>query len=267
MQKFEHDYSTLVDTILNEGVNKITRNGITRSLFGKSLIIDNLEINFPIIQGRKIFTKGVIGEFCALIRQPKCLNDFKKWGCNYWDLWATEKGELNVDYGNEWFANGQIDYLKDCLKNNPDDRRMIVSGWNPAHVQSGKLSLPCCHYSYQFYVSNGTISMIWTQRSVDMMIGLPADIILAALWLITLANEFGYQVGSIKMDLGDCHIYDEHIHDAKVYVERVKYAHELPAFTYKLNMQNRIAFETFTPDNLVLSIEPSLPKINFKLKA
>lgn len=273
MQKFELDYGRLVADVLENGVNKITRNGITRSLFGKSLVIDNIKKKFPVLQGRKMFTKGIIGEFCAMVRQPKTVEDFKKWGCNYWELWAKENGDLNIDYGNEWFANGQIDHLKDCLKNNPNDRRMIITGWNPMNVKAGKLSLPCCHYNYQFYVAEGTLSMIWTQRSVDIMIGLPSDIVFAAVWLITLANEFGYKVGHIKMDLGDCHIYDGHILAATRYRNRVlgyiTDRDDVESYPphYVLLSQPGKRFEDFVPDDLLISSFYHLTPIKFELKA
>ena len=97
---------------------------------------------------------------------------------------------------------------------------MIVSSWRPEALD--RLSLPCCHYAYQFYVrDNKYLDMIWIQRSVDMMIGLPSDIVLTKLMVDCLANQVGYLPGIIKMDLGDCHIYEPHIDNARNYVERV----------------------------------------------
>ena len=270
MKKFELDYAELVGEILKDGVNKITRNGIARSLFGKSLVIDDIQEFFPIIQGRQMHIKGILGEFAAMVRQPKHIDDFEKWGCNYWKLWADEHGYLDIDYGNAWFADGQIDRLKECLKNNNNDRRMIVSGWVPKNIKNNSLSLPCCHYSYQFYVAEGKLSMIWTQRSVDMMIGLPSDIVLAAIWLITLANEFDYEVGHIKMDLGDCHIYDEHIPNAAKYVAAVVTANHFPLNQYpQYFLESPVGkpFEEFEPDDLMVSRHDGLTNIKFKLKA
>ena len=271
MRKFERDYAILIEEILEHGVDKDCRNGMTRGLFGKSLVIDDIENHFPIIQGRQMFTKGVLGEFAALVRQPKCVEDFEKWGCNYWKLWAEEDGSLNVDYGNEWFKHGQIEHLKECLRNNPNDRRMVINSWRPENLKD--LSLPCCHYNYQFYVAEGTLSMIWTQRSVDMLIGLPSDIILAATWLITLANEFGYKVGEIKMDLGDCHVYHEHLDGALQYVANVRLNHlglhpknwRYP--TYYLASSEGTPFEQFEPKDLIISLHPNMGKLDFELKA
>lgn len=223
MQQFELDYAGMVAQILKHGELRETRNAVTKSLFGMSLTVD-VNDNLALIQGRQIFYKGVLGELAAMLRKPQHVDDFKKWGCNYWDKWADKDGNLSIDYGNAWFDfNGfdQIADLKDKLANNPTDRRMIVSGWRPDGLSS--LSLPCCHYSYQFYVERGgVLNMIWTQRSVDMMIGLPSDIVFASAWLISIANEFNMNAGYIKMDFGDCHVYESHFEEAKKYLIAVE---------------------------------------------
>jgi len=220
VQKFELHYADLISKILCKGEKKDCRNGYTKSVFGESIKVDISDGSFPLIQGRKMYPEGILGEFAAFVRGPKHVDDFKKWGCNYWDLWADKDGNLTIDYGNAWIANGQLDWLIKTLKTNPNDRRMIINGWRPERLKY--LSLPCCHYSYQFHVNtNGELNMIWNQRSVDMMIGLPADFVLAAIWVIILANEVNLRPGTITMMLGDCHIYDEHLDQAEMYINNV----------------------------------------------
>ncbi len=267
MHQLELDYADLILRILREGVRKETRNGATTSIFGQQLKFDMSDGYFPIIQGRKMFPKGVLGEFAAMIRQPKTLADFEAWGCNYWSKWAKEDGSIEVDYGNAWFANGQIDRLKDCLANNPNDRRMIINAWRPERL--AELDLPCCHYSYQFYVAKGTLHMVWIQRSVDTMIGLPSDFILAAIWLLTLAKEFMLQPGTVTMQLGDCHIYEEHEEATDVYLGNV--SHSIPNHfdspIARLNVKAGTPFESFEPEQLELRIPFTYPKIDLELKA
>ena len=89
MRQFEKDYATMVYDIIAKGEIRETRNGATYGMFGKSLTVPVYD-HFPLLQGRSMHYKGVLGEFAALIRQPKCLADFEKWGCNYWKLWADE---------------------------------------------------------------------------------------------------------------------------------------------------------------------------------
>lgn len=266
MQTFELDYANMIAEIYLDGNNRATRNGITRSLFGMSLELEMPDGCFPLIQGRKMYPKGILGELAAMLRGPKHVNDFKKWGCNYWDLWANEDGSLKVDYGNAWLDfNGvnQLEQLKDKLLNNPTDRRMIVSGWRPDRLDS--LSLPCCHYSYQFYVQDNKLSMIWTQRSVDMMIGLPSDIVFAYAWMLAIGNEFGLKPGKLKMDFGDCHIYEEHLIDARKYLDNVTTLH-FQAVLYEYLGLPGTDFCLFQPDFVNLGPYKHCDAIKFELK-
>lgn len=259
---FEHEYMKLVQHVLNHGEIRETRNAKTKALFGTSLSFSLRHGAFPLIQGRKMYPNGILGEFAALVRQPKHLKDFETWGCNYWKKWANEDGSINVDYGNAWFEHGQIDRLKDALRNNKTDRRMIINGWRPERL--GELSLPCCHYSYQFYVNNDDeLYMVWAQRSADVMIGVPADMVLAAIWAITLANELGLKPGGIKMDFGDTHIYESHLDNAKEYLKR-RTALPREITRYTLVSEPGKPFEEFEPSDIKLSY-PHLDKLEFEL--
>lgn len=264
---FESIYCSLVTNVLNNGVRETGRNGDTLSVFGRTLVItDLLHGKFPILQGRKSFYKGVFGELAALFRQPKHISDFEAWGCNYWKQWANEDGSINVDYGNAWFDfNGfdQIADLKDKLKNNPKDRRMIVTGWRPDNLAN--LNLPCCHCLYQFHVQNGRINMLWYQRSVDVMIGLPADAILAAAWLIMIANEFGLEPGTITMNFGDTHIYAEHEDKAHTYLRQVNDVVN-KGVHYSLSAEPGKDFTQFEPSDITLEAHEHGPRIDFELK-
>lgn len=269
---FEIDYAKAVQRVLEQGVVKEGRNGLTKSIFGVSLEIDMTLGVFPLIQGRKMYPRGILGEFAALIRRPANVADFEAWGCNYWSKWADpETGKLVLDYGNAWFDyNGvnQIAELKKALRENPNDRRMIVNSWRPDRLKD--LSLPCCHYSYQFNVEAGKLNMIWTQRSADAMIGVPADKCLAAIWLITLANEVGLKPGRIKMDFGDFHVYEEHMLNAKKYVnnvlgsEKVDLNWKYPR--YHLNMHEGADFCSFKPTDLHIDSYTSVEQLSFLLK-
>ena len=267
MQQFEQDYAKLITKILKNGEVRKTRNGETRSIFGEMLTIPmNGDHSFPILQGRRMYPKGVFGELAAMLRKPTSLANFEAWGCNYWGLWAKEDGSICVDYGNAWHADGQIERLKNALANNPTDRRMIINGWRPHMLD--KLDLPCCHLLYQFYVRDGKfLDMMWYQRSVDTMIGLPSDIVFAAAWLIAIANEFGYTPGEIKMSLGDCHIYAEHYEAANKYVDIVQTSPFDRKPTYMYTESIGKDFCMFEPKDIVLSVYPSHPKLDLELKA
>lgn len=257
-------YRNLITDILTNGEKRDTRAGKAYSVFGKSLTID-MTNSFPVLLGRKMFIKPVLGELAAFLGGPKNVQDFKDQGCNYWDKFSSEQGELDLDYGNAWLDfNGvnQLQELVDTLKRNPTDRRMIVSGWRPDRLK--QLSLPCCHMLYQWYVRDGKyLDMMWYQRSVDTMIGLPSDIILAATWNALLANEVGLTPGKLTFFLGDTHIYANHMEGVADYLRQVNYVTSVDRPKYSLAKEASVF--NFTPDMLVLEEYNTLPAIKFDL--
>jgi len=237
IESTEKQYLDLVRNIIENGELKETRNGKTISQFGAQIKITELKQGrFPLLTSRKHFFKGIIGEYAAFLKGPKSVQDFEKEGCNYWKLWAKEDGSLNVDYGNAWIdftgdgSINQIDYVIDLLKNDPQSRRMIITGWNPIHVIKKELSLDCCHHTYQFHVSEGKyLNLKYIQRSVDTLIGMPSNFVLASLMVITFAKAAGLQPGEIIMDFTDVHIYEEHIEGAKKQLKQETF--EFPTYS------------------------------------
>jgi thymidylate synthase len=255
-------YRDLVSEVYNSGEIRKTRNSITKSLFGGQLVINDVDKELPLLTSRKMYPRGILGEFAAMINGPKSIKDFEKFGCNYWKLWADKDGKLELDYGNAWLDfNGvnQIDKVIETLKTNPTDRRMLITGWRPDRLN--KLSLPCCHYAYQFYVREGKyLDILWVQRSVDVMVGLPSDILLAALWIITLAKEVGLIPGRITMSLGDCHIYESHFEQTEEFLKDIRAI----SISYKYK---GVGFYDFTPGLLKFYYPKGLKEIKFKLEA
>jgi len=244
-----------------------TRNAVTQSYFGEHLVIDSLEHGqFPVLLGRQIFLKGIIGEMAAFLKGPKAVKDFKEQGCNYWDAWGDKTGKLNVDYGNAWLDFGGVNQLKEVvesLKKDPTGRRHLISGWNPGNLKD--LSLPCCHYSYQWYINaRGELEMIWNQRSVDLMIGLPSDIVLAAIWNILMAQTVGVTPGRLHFMLGDCHVYESHLDGVAEYFAQSQgtpYT-RLP----KWELDPKATVFNFVPSMLKIVGYKPMPAINFKLE-
>lgn len=277
---FEIQYADLVRKILTQGSATPCRNGSTLSLFGETIKLTNITQEFPIIAGRKIHWKPVLGELAAFFRGPKHVNDFKQWGCNYWDKFAEKDGKLYLDYGNVWTSwygtqgyldINQLSTVVASLKLNPHDRRHIITGWNPVSIANNSLSLPCCHLLYQWRVANDKLDMIWYQRSCDTMLGLPSDMILAAAWNILMAQATGYTPGDVTMMLGDTHIYNEHIVGATRYLEQVHNICsnenlERVSCEYVGTSKGLDAMTTFYPDELYIYGYTHLDPISFELK-
>jgi thymidylate synthase len=154
------------------------------------------------------------------------------------DEFAEEWGGLGPIYGKQWrdwteyyvekFNGGnpiivertkdQMETLIDGLKNNPNSRRHMVSAWNVGDL--GEMTLPPCHYGFQCYVSGGKLSLMWNQRSVDTFLGLPFNIASYGTLLLLLCEETGYTPGDLIGNLGDVHIYNNHIEQVKEQLQR-----------------------------------------------
>jgi len=218
---FETEYKKLVQQLLSEqGAARETRNAKTISTFGVQLKAEELRTGvFPIVRGRKIYWKGVVGELAAFLKGPRSVQDFTDVGCNFWSPWA-KKNKLELDYGNAWIdfnGTNQLLTVVQSLRTEPYSRRHLISAWRPDRLE--ELSLPCCHYAYQWYVTNdGYLDMAWIQRSVDIMVGMPSDIVSAALFNILMAQTVGLKPGKITFQLGDTHLYLSHAIAAHMYV-------------------------------------------------
>ena len=151
------------------------------------------------------------------------------------DWFAKEWGELGPIYGKQWrnwqsqkfdVAKGtgymlQIDQIHKLIvdiKNNPDSRRLMVSAWNVSEVE--EVVLPPCHYGFQCYVSEGKLSLMWNQRSCDTFLGIPFNIASYGTLLLLLCKETGLQPGELIGNLGDVHLYKNHVQQAKEQIVR-----------------------------------------------
>lgn len=115
----------------------------------------------------------------------------------------------------------QVQNAIDKLKNNPNDRRILVSAWNPVAIP--QMALPPCHVMHQLVVRDGKLSLIWTQRSCDMFLGVPYNIASYALLLLLYAKEARLKPGMLKGELHDAHIYQNHIPQVREQLKRKPY--------------------------------------------
>ncbi len=262
---YESNYAMLVKDVLTTGTERMTRNAVTKSVFGRTLRVNPVNGQFPILSGRRMFYKGVLGELAAFLKGPKALKDFEDQGCNYWKKWAKEDGSIELDYGNAWLDFGGVNQLQELvrgLKEDPFGRRHIVTGWRPDRISG--LSLPCCHLLYQWYVADGALDMMWYQRSVDLMLGLPSDVMMAYVFNHLVANEVGLEPGEIVMALGDTHVYGPHYEGAWDYVRRMQLNPEHPLPTHS---PIKMGLSDFDPRDITLEGYAPLAKIDFELIA
>lgn len=260
----ENAYLEIARDILRDGDHMEGRNGFVKSLSNQILKFDLSDGYFPLITTRKMHYKGVLGEYAAMIRGPKHVDDFKRWGCNYWDDWANEDGSIDVDYGNAWIdynGTNQVAEVLAAMDYNPASRRMMITGWRPDRVYDGSLSLPCCHHTYQFYVSDdGHVDLLWHQRSADWMVGMPSDMVLAALMLIHMSKAAMKKPRNVTMVIGNAHIYGEHLDNAAKQVKRNPWGP--PEYKYRW----RRHWQSFEPGDLELINYQHHDPIKYELK-
>jgi len=223
MSLYERKYLRIADEILHNGDYRNTRNGWVKSIFTQTLHFEMNTDRFPVLTTRKMNVDSVLGEYAAIIRGPKNIKDFQKWGCNYWNEFGDpDTGDLRIDYGNLWTDYDGVNQVEELLyniRNHPNNRRLLIDAWKPTNTY--KVSLPCCHFLYQFYVNNTALDLTVYQRSGDWMVGVPSDMVFAATFLANIASLCALKPRRINLIIGDCHIYEEHFDKVKEQTSRI----------------------------------------------
>ena len=219
-------YHKLLHHIIETGVKKEDRTGTgTISCFGYQMRFD-LSKGFPLVTTKKLHVRSIIHELLWFLSGDTNIRYLKENGVSIWDEWADAKGNLGPVYGHQWRswpkADGgtidQISKLIQTIKTNPDSRRLIVSAWNVADIDS--MALPPCHCLFQFYVSEGKLSCQLYQRSADTFLGVPFNIASYALLTLMVAQVCGLKPGEFVHTFGDVHLYTNHLEQAKLQLSR-----------------------------------------------
>ncbi len=221
-----NQYLELMRHVRDHGVEKSDRTGTgTRSVFGYQMRFD-LADGFPMITTKKLHLKSIIHELLWFLQGSTNIAYLRDHGVSIWDRWADENGELGPVYGAQWRSwptpNGghvdQIEQVLKQLKTNPDSRRIIVSAWNVAEIDS--MALPPCHALFQFYVAGGKLSCQLYQRSADIFLGVPFNIASYALLTMMIAQVCDLRPGEFIHTFGDAHLYNNHIQQVDLQLSR-----------------------------------------------
>lgn len=133
-----------------------------------------------------------------------------------WRHFNAPYDSCHTDYSGQ--GVDQLAQVIETIKTNPNDRRILMTGWNPAQLK--QMSLPACHLLSQFYVSNGKLSCQMYQRSADMGLGAPFNIASYSLLTMMIAHVCGLEPGEFVYTLGDAHVYLNHIEPLKIQLQR-----------------------------------------------
>jgi thymidylate synthase len=219
-------YLDLLERILREGVEKEDRTGTgTLSVFGHQMRFD-LAVGFPCLTTKKLHLRSIIYELLWFLRGSTNVDYLRDHGVTIWDEWADERGELGPVYGKQWRSwpsrdGGTIDqiaWVVDEIRRHPDSRRLVVSAWNVADIES--MALPPCHCLFQFYVSRGRLSCQLYQRSADVFLGVPFNIASYALLTHMVAAVTDLEPGEFIHTFGDAHLYRNHLEQARQQLAR-----------------------------------------------
>jgi len=232
-------YLALLRDILENGAGKTDRTGTgTLSVFGRQFRHD-LAQGFPLLTTKRLHLKSILYELLWFLRGDTNTGYLKDNGVSIWDGWADAEGNLGPVYGAQWRAwktpSGrsidQVEALIEGIRRKPDSRRHIINAWNvadlpdeskppQANVAEGRMALPPCHVMYQFYVVNGRLSCMLTQRSCDVFLGLPYNAASTAFLTSMVAQQCGLAPGEVIYSLGDAHLYLNHLDQARLQLTR-----------------------------------------------
>lgn len=242
----EQQYLNAIEHIINHGSRRSNRTGIdTLSVFGMQMRY-NIREAFPLFTTKRVFWRGILEEMLWFIQGCTNSNELKNKDVHIWDANGSrnfldnlgfterEEGDLGPVYGFQWrhfgaeyadfntdYKNMGVDQLRnviDLIKKNPDNRRIIMSAWNP--VDLPKMALPPCHVMCQFYVNNGELSCQMYQRSGDMGLGVPFNVASYSLLVYMIAHITGLKPGDFIHTLGDAHVYVNHVKPLKIQLQR-----------------------------------------------
>jgi len=219
-------YLDLLRHVLEHGTQKMDRTGTgTQSVFGWQMRFD-LADGFPLVTTKKLHLKSIVHELIWFLRGDTNTAYLKQHGVSIWDEWADANGDLGPVYGRQWRAwptadGGVVDQIRwvvEEIRRNPDSRRLIVSAWNVGELP--KMALMPCHTLFQFYVAHGKLSCQLYQRSGDIFLGVPFNIASYALLTHMVAQVCGLGVGDFVHTLGDAHLYNNHVEQARLQLSR-----------------------------------------------
>jgi len=251
-------YLDLLRHVLEHGTEKADRTGTgTRSVFGWQMRFD-LAQGFPLVTTKKLHLKSIVHELIWFLRGDTNIGYLQQHGVRIWDEWADANGDLGPVYGQQWRAwptadGGVVDQIAGVIeeiRRNPDSRRLIVSAWNVGELP--KMALLPCHSLFQFYVAKGRLSCQLYQRSGDIFLGVPFNIASYALLTHLVAQVCGLGVGDFVHTLGDAHLYNNHIEQARLQLAR----EPRPLPQLRLNPEVRSIFDFRYEDIAIEGYQP-----------
>lgn len=234
-------YRHLINHILSDGTWINGRNGSVLRAFDLTARFNRT----PLVMERRCAWRLALREMEWFLNGGSNIVSLHPSVTHWWEPWTNKEGEVMHNYGvqfrNALGASGlpfdQINYLINGIKEHPNSRRLCATTWNAADMMDYETKITNCHGSWiQFYVEDDTLSLSMVQRSCDMMLGVPHNLIQYWAFLIWMAHQTDYKVGSFNWHGVDCHIYSDHIETARR-VASLDHAPSPPKLLYEPSSQ------------------------------
>ena len=214
-------FQELLQEILDEGREINTRNSLTL----RKINLMKTFTKTPLIAIRRTAWKSALREFEWFMSGSNDIKDLHEKVRHWWEPWVDDSGRIKNNYSKQ-FRNfsgefndvNQVAYLQEAIKNHPNSRRSVITTWNTADMISPETPITNCHgTTIQCFVEprDNTLHLTMYQRSSDMVLGLPHNLIQYWAFMQYLAHHGGRGIGSFTWIGGDCHIYDNHVDMAK----------------------------------------------------
>lgn len=292
----EQSYLDLCHRIISSGELRQDRTGTgTYSIFGPPQLRFSLSNGvLPLLTTKRVFYRGVLEELLWFISGSTSSTQLSDRGIHIWDgngsrefldsrgLQHRQVGDLGPVYGFQWrhfgakYETAESDYegkgvdqlaqVIDKIKNEPFDRRIILSAWNPKDMEL--MALPPCHMFAQFHVSNPSTSKserdtetetdstkvpklncILYQRSCDMGLGVPFNIASYALLVRMIAHVCKMEAGELIHTMGDAHVYTDHVDALKIQLDRTPGEFPTLRFARPIDSIDDFKYEDFILEN------------------
>lgn len=261
MSLYDKKYLAIAEDILENGYFDNNRTGIRTYKLPHQIMQFNLEKEFPILTTKFVAFKTAVKELLWIFKDQS--NDVKKLqeqNVSIWDEWIQEDGTIGTSYG--WVVKkfNQMDNLLEALRNNPQDRRMMINLWQIPYLDTAPLH-PCCFLT-MWDVTNGKLNCMLVQRSGDWGLGVPFNTSQYAVLVHLVAQATGLKPGLFTHVINNAHIYENQVEGLKIQLGRANEAYDAPKLWINPEIKN---FYDFTPDDIKLVDYKHHPSIKMEV--
>ena len=248
MNNADKQYLDIAQNIIDKGYYDNNRTGNHTYKLPHQTMQFDLSQEFPILTTKFVAFKTAVKELLWIFKdQSNSVVKLQEQKVHIWDEWMLEDGTIGTSYGYIVDKYKQVDKLLDSLKNNPQDRRMMINLWQIPYLDTGAL-YPCCFLT-MWDVTDGFLNCMLVQRSGDWGLGVPFNIAQYAVLVHLFASVSGLKPGLLTHVVNNAHIYENHLEGIKLQLERKNQSYEAPKLHLNPDITN---FYDYTIKDIML---------------